>query len=85
MSRKNLQAKKKKQITFLEFVQRETKLSQSNIYTNLGWSRQRYHEQKKNHYFPMKHLEDLRLSIGYTELSFYSLVRRFLNAGEPGK
>jgi hypothetical protein len=79
MSRKSLPTNKKKQLTFIEFVEQETKLSQCNIYTNLGWSRQRYRGQKKERFFPMKHLEDLRLSIGYTELNFYSLVRRFLN------
>lgn len=84
MSRKSLHTTKKKVITFLEFVEKETKLSQCNIYTNLGWSRQRYRGQKKERYFPFKHLEDLRLAIGYTEQNFYSLVRRFLNAGEPG-
>lgn len=79
MSRKDLRPNKKKQFTFIEFVEHETKLTPSNIYTNLGWSRQRYYEQKKNRFFPMRHLEDLRLSIGFTELNFDSLVRRFLN------
>lgn len=63
--------------SFLKDVESLTGKGPSQIYNELGWSRQRYHQQRELGTFPPKEYKNLRLAIDWTIPKFYKFVGKF--------